>query len=214
MSDVTEHGPCYAALQSPESEAISYEEPKVPDANVHKKWQARVACLKSAHFQSSNHYDKRSTLLGTALIVVSALVGALAALTPSFQQYKFIWDWLTPIASLVATVLAGLQIFFRYSERAERHRQAGSNYARLEMILDLRAGEQTEDGQGVTSAEAVCPLKEVLSEWAWLTSGGPVIPRSIYKRTCECLDYLPCGKDNAPKNPSVGREAAGEKADD
>lgn len=183
------------------------------DAQVHKKWQARVACLKSAHFQSSNRYDRLNALLGTALIVVSALVGALAALTPSFQQYKCIWDWLTPIASLVATVLAGLQIFFRYSERAERHRQAGSNYARLEMILDLRGGEQPQGGQEGTSTKAVHPLEEVLSEWAWLTSGGPVIPRSIYRRTCECLDDLPCGKDGAAKNPSAGREAVAEKAD-
>ncbi|MEY3300353.1 MAG: hypothetical protein RLZZ597_3613 [Cyanobacteriota bacterium] len=159
------------------------------NADVAKKWHKRVACLKDAHLQSSNHYERLNALLGASLISASALAGTLSALAPLVPEHGRIWSVATPLVSFVATVLAGLQIFFRFSERSERHRQAGSNYAKLEMILDFwEAAPANSTGPGVSEPIPKHSLSAILNEWAWLTGGGPVIPRAIYAKTLECFD--------------------------
>jgi hypothetical protein len=80
--------------------------------------------------------------LGVPAIVLSTLVGT--AVFASLQKQPELWLQISiGLASVLAAVLAGLQTFLGYTERAEKHRIAGAKYGALGRELEvLRASDQ------------------------------------------------------------------------
>lgn len=93
------------------------------------------------------------------------------------------------LATMVAALggmLATLQIFFRDSERAERHRVAGSTYAKLEADVELiLAFPPKEDLQFEKR------IDEFRDEWARLTGASPVIPERIFQKVEDEIEPPP-----------------------
>lgn len=115
-----------------------------------KQWVERVSCLKVAHYQSAGHFERRNALIGGILIFMTAAVTTLTTLRLAYPNLFLWWHLVIAVAGLLSTVLAGLQTFFRWSERAEKHRTAGATYARLELQLEkLRSFEQEADEKNV-----------------------------------------------------------------
>lgn len=108
-------------------------------------WYNRVSITQRAHYLSAGHFERRKYWLGVPAIVLSTLVGT--AVFASLQKQPELWLQISiGLASVLAAVLAGLQTFLGYTERAEKHRIAGAKYGALGRELEvLRASDQTSN---------------------------------------------------------------------
>jgi hypothetical protein len=108
-------------------------------------WYNRVSITQRAHYLSADHFGRKKYGLGIPAIILSTLVGT--AVFASLQKQPELWLQIAiGLASVLAAVLAGLQTFLGYTERAEKHRIAGAKYGALGRELEvLRASDQVSN---------------------------------------------------------------------
>lgn len=137
-------------------------------------WYERTSVTQKAHYLTTEHFRRRHYWLGIPAIVLSTAVGTSVFAT---LQKRELNPWLqvaVGLASVLAAVLAGLQTFFGYSERAEKHRTAGARYGALGRELEamLATTEPIAD-------EAVADLRKRLDA---LALEAPNNPERIYRK--------------------------------
>ena len=84
-------------------------------------------------------------------------------------------------------VLAALQAFLAFNERAEKHRAAGARYGKVRRdidIFDLRFGSATEESR----EDALKQLQILGDELGLLATDNPTIGESIYSVAKEDFD--------------------------
>lgn len=135
-------------------------------------WYERVAVTQRAHYLSAAHFGARKYWLGIPAVVLSTLVGTSVFAT--VQKQPDPWLQITVgLASVTAAVLASLQTFLGYSERAEKHRIAGAKYGALGRELEqLSAFPEI-------SHEALSNVRKRLDD---LAVESPNNPLSIFRR--------------------------------
>jgi len=108
-------------------------------------WYDRVRVIQEAHYSSADYYGRRRYWLGVPAVVLSAFVGT--SVFASIQKQPQLWlQVVVGMASVAAALLASLQTFLGYSERAEKHRIAGAKYGALGRELEqLRANAGISD---------------------------------------------------------------------
>lgn len=136
-------------------------------------WYERVSATQRAHYLSAEHFSRKSYWLGIPVIGLTTLVGTSVFAT--IQKQPELWLQLTVgLASVTAAVLASLQTFLGYSERAEKHRVAGAKYGALGRELEaLRA---SPNGQ---PEDAISELRKRLDALALESPNNPIW---IYQR--------------------------------
>jgi len=101
-------------------------------------WHRRVYAAQSAHYASADLFRKLNYAVGVPTIVFASIVGTaiFAGLEKDTPRAFAI-----AAASIIAAVLAGLQTFLRFSERAIQHATAADWYSairrEIEQILHL-----------------------------------------------------------------------------
>jgi hypothetical protein len=136
-------------------------------------WYQRVAVTQRAHYLSADHFGARKYWLGIPAVVLSTLVGTSVFAT--VQKQPELWLQITVgLASVTAALLASLQTFLGYAERAEKHRIAGAKYGALGRELEqLRASGATP------SPAAISEVRKRLDD---LAVESPNNPLPIYRR--------------------------------
>lgn len=106
-------------------------------------WYERVAVTQTAHYISAERFARKSYWLGIPVIALTTLVGTSVFAT--LQKQPQPWLQLTVgFASVLAAILASLQTFLGYSQRAEKHRIAGAKYGAVGRELEvLRASAES-----------------------------------------------------------------------
>lgn len=90
----------------------------------------------------------------------------------SLQQKADVWlQILVGLMSVSATVLACLQTFLGFSERAEKHRMAGARYGALGRQLELMLAQDSD----------WTPLEEIRKQLDSLAQESPNIPKAVHK---------------------------------
>ena len=111
------------------------------------KWYERAASTQHGHYLAALHYSRLNYWLGIPVIILTAGVGTsvFASLQQQADQPSETVTWFkvaVGLASVSATVLAALQTFLGYGDKAEKHRVAGAKYGavgrELEGLLTLR----------------------------------------------------------------------------
>jgi hypothetical protein len=139
-------------------------------------WYQRVSVTQRAHYLSADHFRRKSYSLGIPVIALSTIVGTSVFAT--LQKQPEPWLQISVgLASVVAAVLASLQTFLGYSERAEKHRVAGAKFGALGRELEALLASQTEP-----TDDAVAEVRRRLDALAlespnnpmkiWLAAGG------------------------------------------
>ncbi len=101
-------------------------------------WHNRVYAAQSAHYASADRFRRYNYFVGVPSIIFSSVVGTaiFAGLEKNSPQ-----AWLVASVSILAAVLAGLQTFLRFSERATDHATAADWFSAvrrdIEEILHL-----------------------------------------------------------------------------
>ena len=137
------------------------------------EWYTRVAVTQRAHYLSADYFGARKYWLGIPAVILSTLVGTSVFAT--VQKQPDLWLQITVgLASVAAALLASLQTFLGYSERAEKHRIAGAKYGALGRELEqlLSATAQWPD-------EKVAEVRKRLDD---LAVESPNNPLPIYRR--------------------------------
>ncbi len=136
-------------------------------------WYQRVAVTQRAHYLSADHFGARKYWLGIPAVVLSTLVGTSVFAT--VQKQPELWLQITVgLASVVAALLASLQTFLGYAERAEKHRVAGAKYGAL--------GRELEQLLSLSTAPTVEAMSEVRKRLDDLAVESPNNPLIIYRK--------------------------------
>ncbi|MER7450807.1 SLATT domain-containing protein [Nocardia beijingensis] len=129
----------------------------------------------AAHSAGSMHYR-----LGIPSIILSTAVGtAVFGTLAGSPDARLIV--ITGVVSVSSAVLAALQTFFGYSDRAERHRSTGAKYAALKRRIDvamieLEARRTIDNGQ-------IAKLAEFVNEINQLEQSAPHVADRHYDRS-------------------------------
>ncbi|MEO7160918.1 MAG: SLATT domain-containing protein [Polaromonas sp.] len=176
------------------------------------EWHRRFHNLKRAHFRAAWWYEKRNRRYGRGTIVLSAAAAPLTfVLAKAGLESDFYWVAVVAAVAALAGILATLQIFDRDSERAERHRVAGSVYAKLEGDVEEVCAFLPTDSQTLQRY-----AQQFRDEWHRLTGSSPVIPERIFKEVEDEIERRPpfrilsCKPENAQQGapsdrPTIGR---------
>src|SRR5512144_2238777 len=107
------------------------------------EWYERASVTQRAHYLSADYFGRRKYWLGIPAVVLSTIVGTSVFAT--LQKQPEPWLQISVgLASVVAAVLASLQTFLGYSERAEKHRVAVAKFGALGRELEALLASQTE----------------------------------------------------------------------
>jgi hypothetical protein len=93
-------------------------------------WGERAAAAASTHYRLAGHMSQFNVLLGIPVVVLSTFVGTSVFATIQEEVSSGV-KILVGFVSVTAAVLASLQTFLRFAERAERHRQAASRWSAI-----------------------------------------------------------------------------------
>jgi hypothetical protein len=100
-----------------------------------ERWRVRVRKAQRAHYSSAVLCQNRHFWLGLPVVVLTTVVGTSVFATLS-KEADFSTKIAVGIASVAAAVLAAIQTFLRFSERAESHRIAGIKFGAMKKEIE------------------------------------------------------------------------------
>jgi hypothetical protein len=100
-----------------------------------REWQERAAVSQDAHYVIATRLGRYNLLFGIPVVVLATVVGTSVFATLQ-QQVATGWQIAIGVVSVLAGVLASLQTFLRFQERAEKHRAAAELWAAIRREID------------------------------------------------------------------------------
>lgn len=163
-----------------------------------QEWHAGIRISVLAHYECSKLYEAYHRLLGYPTVILSALAGTAFVSTLNDSS---VW-WARSFAvvlSLAVTVFVSLQTFLRYSERAEKHKNAATEFGKLRRELEQIIAF-TPEGGTVPESE----MKSVRIKWGELSTHAPSIPNQVYSRMFLKVWHKPgmAGQSQIPPVPT------------
>ena len=113
-----------------------------------KDWRQRMAAASEAHYKLASRLRRNNLMLGVPVVIFSSCVGTslFATLADPEAGIPPAFKIAVGSISVVAAILAALQTFLRFGERAEKHVVAADWYTAvrrdLEQVLALSAKER------------------------------------------------------------------------
>ena len=87
---------------------------------------------------------------------------------------------------MLGAILAALQTYLRYSERAEKHRIAAAKFAALHKEVDQLLVIPLGDEKTLSDS-----MSSIRTRWDEISEGSPTIPESIWKKHKAIFDKGP-----------------------
>ena len=106
--------------------ALGDYEPAIDTDSLLLKWIRRARESQMSHYDMANFLGRRSRGLGVSVIAITSLIGTTAFLSMIATGVSPWVRIVIGLVSVLASVMASLQTFLRYAERAEQHRAAGA----------------------------------------------------------------------------------------
>lgn len=143
--------------------------------NLLEHWIINVKRSQNANYRAAQFYSKFNIFLGVPVAILATLVGTSVFATLS-NNVDISLRIVTGIVSILAAILASLQTFLGFSDRAAKHRQAASLYGsvkrEIQEKLVVNQGESTELNK------ALAGIRERMDALAEET---PPVPVRIWK---------------------------------
>ena len=127
-----------------------------------------------AHYDAATLFERKNYKYGVPVTVLSAAVGTSVFVT--IDSSPEMWaKILVGLTSFAVSILSALQTFFKYTERAEKHRIAGARFGSLLKEIErvtLTSGEEKPDFD--------VWAKDFQERWDTLSEESSTIPRKIF----------------------------------
>ena len=139
-----------------------------------------------AHYRAAEVAAKRNKQIGIPNAAISAVVATsiFATLSDSIDIRRRI---ATGAIAIIAAILAALQAFLNFGDRAEKHKASGAKYGGLRRKIDLFklefSGNQSSDRQG-----AIDKLSVITNELNALATESPTLASAIYDQAKQDFD--------------------------
>jgi hypothetical protein len=154
-------------------------DPENPEELI-RGWALHAAKARRKHEVAARRLDRRRYWIGAPAIVISAIVGAsvIASLETRFGMAVTIT---VGLGSIFASVLASLQTFLAYAERAEKHRAAGVEYkAAIRQLEEKMAEALPARALSHEDAELRAWFDEMRQRLDDLERKAPIVPDQIH----------------------------------
>jgi len=148
-----------------------------------RDWHNRASAASEAHYRLANRCRRRNVALGVPVVVFSTIVGTSLFATLNDANVSSRARLVIGAVSVAAAVLAALQTFLRFAERAERHVVAADWYAAV------RRG--TDEVLALPSAAREPPalhLPKVRKEMSRVGQQAPEIPAPMWAKVAKTHD--------------------------
>jgi len=144
------------------------------NAELLADWHRRVRESQFAHYNAAKPLGRTNYLLGVPVTILSTFVGtSLFATLEAHATANF--RLAIGFVSVTAAILASMQTFLRFSERAEKHRAVAARYGSLRRDIEaLQAGGAPYDQAKLDS------LKEKLNS---ISEEAPEISERVWRST-------------------------------
>ena len=143
------------------------------NAELLADWHRRVRESQFAHYNAAKPLGRTNYLLGVPVTILSTLVGTSLFATHEANAPNF--RLAIGFVSVTAAILASMQTFLRFSERAEKHRAVAARYGSLRRDIEaLQAGGAPYDQAKLDS------LKEKLNS---ISEEAPEISERVWRST-------------------------------
>jgi hypothetical protein len=126
-----------AAAATERPPAASLKDWRATD-ELFQKWQRRARESQYAHYEAAKVLTRANYGLGIPVTIFSTLVGTTVYATLQKQVDVRIQILIGSISVLTA-ILAGVQTFLRYGERAEKHRAIAASYGEARRTIESTA---------------------------------------------------------------------------
>jgi hypothetical protein len=100
-----------------------------------REWEERASVSQDAHYVRATRLGRYNLLFGIPVVVLTAIVGTSVFATLQ-EQVATGWQIAVGAVSVLAGVLASLQTFLRFQERAEKHRAAAELWSAIRREID------------------------------------------------------------------------------
>jgi len=138
---------------------------------IAKKWYHRAATVAHGHYRAAMRFSKLNFVFGFPSVVLATIVGTSVFATLQAKP-DFWWQVTVGMMSIGAAILAALQSFLGYNDKAEKHRTAGAKYNAIGRELELWLSLPEED---------VAKLDSIRQRIDALAQESPHIPASVHK---------------------------------
>ena len=114
-------------------------------------WNERAQGAQRTHAVTAQRFERLHWILGVPVVVLTAVAGTsvFAALG---QEVSLSARIAVAAVSILAAVLAALQTFLRYSERAESHRRSAAGFASFRRELEITNVKLKRDPAAIPDA--------------------------------------------------------------
>jgi hypothetical protein len=129
-----------------------------------------------SHYDMADLLGRRNRWLGVSVIAITSVVGTTAFLSMIAASVSSLTKVLIGLTSVAASVMAALQTFLRYAERAEQHRAAGARYGAVRRKLESMYAQERDTRQSVD----LSPIRDELDR---LAQEAPNVPHAVFDRT-------------------------------
>lgn len=133
-------------------------------------WMRRARDAQVRHYAMADRLSAYGRRLGLAVIGITALTGTSSFLSLATNAVAPELRVVVGLTSMGAAVLASLQTFLRYTERADLHRRAGARYGAVRRRLEAM---HVRDVSGRETAE----MTAVRAELDGIAQDAPPVPR-------------------------------------
>jgi hypothetical protein len=158
-----------------------YQPPKTGHELV-LAWLRRARESQMAHYEMANTLASRERWLGVPVILITTIIGTsvFASLTATAiaPEAKIA----VGLLSVLAAVMSGLQTFFKYSERAEKHRATAARFGAIRRKLEVIYAENAETEE----PHYLASLREELDR---LGEDAPHIPVAVFAKIQKNVFY-------------------------
>jgi hypothetical protein len=122
-----------SAVRRTEEEPISPWSP--PVLTLLKDWRIRADAAALTHFRTAARLSSLNAALGIPVVILTTVAGTSIFATLQ-ERESLALKIFVGLVIVGAAILASLQAFFKFPERAERHRIAGNRWAAFRREVD------------------------------------------------------------------------------
>ncbi|MFL6207532.1 MAG: SLATT domain-containing protein [Pyrinomonadaceae bacterium] len=157
-------------------------------------WLFRIRKAQLAHIKTAVYFERVNLWLGVPVVILTTLVGTSVFATLQKETATSI-KIAVGIASVLAAIMAGLQTFLRYSERAERHRVSGGKYGTLRREVEQRLAFPLSNSDELNNY-----IDLLRQRWDKLSEDCPTAPDRIWDRAGSQIRAIKSGRSSEVNN--------------
>lgn len=147
-----------------------------PVTKLLEDWLRRARESQHAHYEAAKYFGRLNYILGVPVIVLSTLIGTTVFSTLEQTVIPAV-KIILGLISVTAGILASLQTFLGFAQRAERHRSAGSHYGSIRREIEQYLAVSNKPN--LESAQVLSALREKIDA---ASSDMPEVPQKIWAR--------------------------------